>query len=122
MKLLAQSQYEEKRSKFIAFLYEVESEEDAKNILNALKEEHPKARHILRVLRYENKFGAMVSEASEDREPISSMKKVKTFLERDNVKNKGIYVVRYYGGTQLGASHLDHVYFTMAMKLLGKKE
>jgi putative IMPACT (imprinted ancient) family translation regulator len=64
----------------------------------------------------------MVSEASEDREPISSMKKAKTFLERDDIRNQGVYIVRYYGGTQLGASHLDHVYFSLAMKLLGKKD
>ncbi len=122
MKLLNQLFYEEKRSKFYAFLYQIENEEDAKAILASLKEEHSKARHILRVLRYENKFGAMVSEASEDREPISSMKKAKTFLERDDIRNQGVYIVRYYGGTQLGASHLDHIYFSLAMKLLGKKD
>lgn len=110
--------YEEKRSRFLAYLASVDSEEAFKKDLEELKEKNPKAKHIVYAVRYTNKFGAAVTSFSEDREPISSMKKVKGFLEKDDMRGKAVYIVRYYGGTELGASHLDHVYFTMAMKLL----
>lgn len=116
-KLLNQTNYEEKKSRFLAFSYVLEGEEDNKAILKRLREEHAEAKHLLHVVRFKNKFGSQVLEASDDREPISSMKKASRFFERDNVSSFGIYIVRYYGGKELGASHLDHVYFTMAMKL-----
>lgn len=116
-KLLNQTNYEEKKSRFLAFSYLLEGGEDNKAILKGLKEEYADAKHLLHVVRFKNKFGSQVLEASDDREPISSMKKAGRFFERDNVSSFGIYIVRYYGGKELGASHLDHVYFTMAMKL-----
>jgi len=116
-KLFASSTYEEKKSKFLAFAYILDNENDNKDILVSLKKEHEDARHLLHVCRFKNKFDACVLEASDDREPISSMKKAGRIFERDNISDFGIYIVRYYGGKELGASHLDHVYFTMAMKL-----
>ena len=116
-KLFATLNYEEKKSKFLAFAYVLDGEKDNIEVLSALKKEHEEARHLLHVCRYKNKFDALVLEASDDREPISSMKKASRFFERDKISDFGIYIVRYYGGKELGASHLDHVYFTMAMKL-----
>ena len=116
-KLLNKTNYEEKKSRFLAFSYALDGEEDNRAILRKLEEEHPDAKHLLHVVRFKNKFGSEVLEASDDREPISSMKKASRFFERDGISSFGIYIVRYYGGKELGASHLDHVYFTMAMKL-----
>lgn len=116
-KLLNSLTYEEKKSKFLAFSYSLDDEKDNKSILDLLSKEHPQAKHILHVCRYKNHFDAYVLEASDDREPISSMKKASRFFERDNISSFGIYIVRYYGGKELGASHLDHIYFTLAMKL-----
>ncbi|MDD6240737.1 MAG: YigZ family protein [Eubacteriales bacterium] len=113
---LLQIQYEEKKSKFYGFLYSLESEEEVKIILFSLKEEHPKAKHILYAYYCPNRYGAPISGGSEDGEPISSMKKTKAILEKAK-ENYGIFLVRYYGGTNLGASHLDQVYFTLAMRL-----
>ena len=74
-KLFASSTYEEKKSKFLAFAYILDNENDNKDILVSLKKEHEDARHLLHVCRFKNKFDACVLEASDDREPISSMKK-----------------------------------------------
>ena len=116
-KPFASSSYEEKKSKFLAFAYVLGQEEDNKEILVSLKKEHPDAKHLLHVCRFRSHLGSFVLEASDDREPISSMKKAARFFERDNITDFGIYIVRYYGGKELGASHLDHGYFTLAMKL-----
>lgn len=110
--------YTEKSSKFIAIAVKVDGPKDVKDCLETLEKEHKGARHILRALRYRNQFGVYVTEASEDKEPISSMKKTAGLMERKDIKDLGIFIVRYFGGTKLGASHLDHIYFTLATKLM----
>lgn len=118
MKELKTLTYDEKRSQFIGILFQIDEEDDLKRIQEKLDKDYPKANHILRVLRYKNHFGIYVSEASEDKEPISSMKKTRNLMERKDIKDVGVYIVRYFGGTKLGASRLDHVYFTIATDLL----
>ena len=118
MKELKTLTYKEKRSQFIGILFQIDEEDDLKRIQEKLDKDYPKANHILRVLRYKNHFGIYVSEASEDKEPISSMKKTRDLMERKDIKDVGVYIVRYFGGTKLGASRLDHVYFTIATDLL----
>ena len=118
MKELKKITYDEKRSQFIGILFQIEEEDDLKKIQEKLNREYPKVNHILRVLRYKNHFGVYVSEASEDKEPISSMKKARNLIERKDIRDVGVYIVRYFGGTKLGASRLDHVYFTIATDLL----
>ena len=118
MKELKTLTYDEKRSQFIGILFQIDEEDDLKRIQEKLDKDYPKANHILRVLRYKNHFGVYVSEASEDKEPLSSMKKTRNLMERKDIKDVGVYIVRYFGGTKLGASRLDHVYFTIATDLL----
>lgn len=115
--LLFKTTYEEKKSRFLAFGYLLKDERDNKEVLEFLKKTNEDAKHLLHVCRFKNRFDAMVLEASDDREPISSMKKAGRFFERDKIDGFGVYIVRYYGGKELGASHLDHVYFTLAMNL-----
>ena len=118
MKELKTLTYDEKHSQFIGILFQIDEEDDLKRIQEKLDKDYPKANHILRVLRYKNHFGVYVSEASEDKEPISSMKKTRNLMERKDIKDVGVYIVRYFGGTKHGESRLDHVYFTIATDLL----
>lgn len=118
MKELKTLTYDEKHSQFIGILFQIDEEDDLKRIQEKLDKDYPKANHILRVLRYKNHFGVYVSESSEDKEPISSMKKTRNLMEKKDIKDVGVYIVRYFGGTKLGASRLDHVYFTIATDLL----
>ena len=46
MKLMNTYTYEIKKSKFIAYYYNVESKEEITEILDSLKKEHKKARHM----------------------------------------------------------------------------
>lgn len=118
MKLLKSENYAEKRSKFIILLYEVNSLDEVKEILRSLKDEHKKADHILRVSRVYNQFGVKITEASEDKEPISSMKKVASLMEKIDIINRSVFIIRYFGGTKFGASYLDKVYSNLALKIL----
>lgn len=110
--------YTEKSSKFIAIAVRLDSLFDVKQCMQEIETEHKGARHVLRAMRYKNQYGVYVTESSEDKEPISSMKKTASLLERKDIRDFGIFIVRYFGGTKLGASHLDHVYFTLATKLM----
>ncbi len=115
--LLSNLSYEEKKSRFLAFMFSLDGEEDNEMILKQLEKEHPDSKHILHVSRFMNHLSSWTLQASDDREPISSMKKASRYFQRDDIRNMGIYIVRYYGGKELGASHLDQVYFKMTMKL-----
>ena len=118
MKLLNFYIYEEKRSKFYCYLFSINNREEIKTVMNQLKSEHKKAKHILRSCRYSNDSGVSILESNENQEPISSMKKLDFVLEKKDIKNTGIFIVRYYGGTKLGASHLDRLYFDLGLKTL----
>jgi len=99
MKLLNTYTLEIKKSKFIAYYYEVETKEEVKKLWESLKKEHKKARHIPYAYILTNTAGK-----SDDKEPSgTSASPIYQVLERNNLTNKVIFVVRYFGGTKLGA-------------------
>ena len=116
MKEILTFQYTEKRSRFFVYIYEIHSSVEFKSALREIQNQNKKAKHILRVGRFENHYGIYITEASEDKEPISSMKKVASFLEKDGIQDRGIFIVRYFGGVKFGANYLDKVYTDLAMK------
>ncbi len=118
MKEITKYSYTEKRSKFFVYLYEIHSTEEFKSALKIIQEEHKKAKHILRCGRFKNHFDISITEASEDKEPISSMKKVASLMEKNNIQDTGIFIVRYFGGVKFGASYLDKVYTELALNAL----
>lgn len=95
-----------KKSKFIAYYYELEDISDVKKILDNLKIEHKKARHIVHAYKFGNTAGK-----SDDKEPSGTAgTPLYNLLERNNLNNKMICVVRYFGGTKLGAGPLMRAY------------
>ncbi len=118
MNCLHTEEYTEKRSRFIALLYEVENEKAFKEVFQKLLEEHAKARHVLRCGYFLNSFGVPTLTSSEDKEPVSSMKRLSALMERKKTVGYAVFIVRYFGGTKLGASHLDRIYFALGTELL----
>jgi len=119
MTLLSSFAYKEKQSRFLVYLYAVEDTDDARKAQEEVSSQNPKANHLLRVVRAKNRYGVYVTEASEDREPIAAMKKTASLMERKEIQDRAVYIVRYFGGTLFGASYLDKVYFALARKALG---
>lgn len=114
MKLLNTYTLEIKKSKFIGYLYEVKSKEEVKIILEELKKEHKKARHIPYAFVLESTAGK-----SDDKEPSGTAgSPIYTILERLKEKNHAIFVVRYFGGTKLGAGGLLRAYAKCAQEVL----
>ena len=94
MKLLNTNTIEIKKSKFIAYLYEIDEISEIKEILENIKYEHKKAKHIV----YAYKFGSTAGK-SDDKEPSGTAgTPLYNLLEMNNINNKLLIVVRYFGG------------------------
>jgi len=60
------SEYEVKKSKFIAHLVPIE---EFDGLQDKLRAKHPKSRHVVYALRYLNEFDQIVENLSDDGEP-----------------------------------------------------
>ena len=105
MKLINTSYIEEKKSKFYGYLYEIDSKEDINTILEDLKNKNKGYRHIPYAYRLSN-----TASKSNDKEPGNIGLSFLMLLERNNLSNHLILVLRYYGGVKLGASTLSRTY------------
>ena len=108
MKLIKESIYEIKKSKFYAFSYEVNNLEDIKIILDNLKKEHKKARHIVYAYKIDG-----IEKKYDDGEPSGTAGlPLYNIINKKNLNHILIVVVRYFGGIKLGAGGLLRAYNT----------
>lgn len=106
MKLLKESIIEIKKSKFIGLCYEISSPEEAKNIIESLKKEHKKARHIPYAYKINN-----TAKKSDDKEPSNTAGlPIYNILEKKDLNSHLVAVIRYFGGIKLGAGGLIRAY------------
>lgn len=116
MKLLNQFTLEIKKSKFIAYYYEVSSKEDVDTILQMLKKEHKKARHIPFAYKIDS-----FAKKSDDKEPGGTAGlPIYNLIEMNQLNHCLIAVVRYFGGVKLGAGGLLRAYANAANEVLKK--
>lgn len=114
MKLIKTYTYEIKKSKFIAYYYEIDNINEAKDILENLKKEHKKARHIPYAYKCSN-----TASKSDDKEPSNTAgTPIFNIIEKNNLNNVFIAVVRYFGGTKLGAGGLTRAYLNATKEVL----
>ena len=110
------SSYEIKKSTFLAFLTPF-SEFEA--LHERLKNEHPKAAHVVWAYRYLNEFSQIVENSSDDGEPKgTSGPPILNVMRGLNLVNAAIFVVRYFGGIKLGTGGLVRAYGTSAKMVL----
>lgn len=105
-----------KKSRFIAYLYKVESEQEALNYISELKAKFPDANHHCWAfsLIKENKF-----RFSDDGEPSGSAgKPIFSHIQGHDLSNVLVVVVRYFGGTKLGVGGLIRAYGQAAKEVL----
>ena len=101
-----QTQIEVMKSKFIAYLLPLNKEEEFKLILANLHKEHKKARHIVYAYRVD-----MKSKSCDDGEPKGTAgHPLLELLYKKDINNVALLVVRYFGGTKLGAGRLLRTY------------
>ncbi len=100
--------YEEKKSKFIAYIMPYDDFDD---VMQRLKKEHPKARHHVYAYRYLNEFDQIVENCSDDGEPKgTSGKPSLNVLSGHEIINSAVIIVRYFGGIKLGTGGLVRAY------------
>ena len=115
MKLLNESLIIEKKSKFVGMLYEIDNKEEVLSILDSVKSNNKGYRHI----PYAYYLGNTASK-SDDKEPGGIGMSFLNILERNKLDNHLLLVVRYYGGTKLGASNLLRTYSTAANNCINR--
>ena len=106
----------EKRSKFIATLRHIETEEEATAFINEMRTTYWDARH--------NVFAYALSEGnikrfSDDGEPHGTAgKPILEVIDGASLKNVAIVVTRYFGGVLLGTGGLVRAYSGAAQGVL----
>lgn len=114
MKLINTFTYEIKKSKFISYYYEVNSKEEVDEILSNLKKEHKKARHIPYAYKIDN-----IVKKNDDKEPSNTAgTPIYNIIINNNLNNKFICVVRYFGGIKLGSGLLTRTYLYSAKEVI----
>ena len=107
-----------KKSKFIAKVYYIVSSEEAEEIIQEARNEYKDARHVVYayMLKSSGKF-------TDDKEPQGTAgKPIYSLLEKENLINVLVIVVRYFGGILLGTGPLTRAYSTVAKNALSKCE
>lgn len=109
--------FKDKGSKFLAFAFPVQSEDDIKKNLAELKKLHPGANHHC----YAYRLGAakLIFRANDDGEPSNTAgKPILGQIQSKDLTNILIVVVRYFGGTLLGVSGLINAYKQSAAEVI----
>jgi len=109
IKTLSEGTFRDKGSKFIAYAFPFNDEENLKEILASVKSEHPKARHWCYAYRLSP--DRTVFRVNDDGEPSGSAGRpiLNTLLSYE-LTNILVIVVRYFGGTLLGIPGLINAY------------
>lgn len=109
--------FKDKGSKFLAFAFPVEDEEEIKPIIQQLRKEHHSARHHCFAWRLG--FDGANYRVNDDGEPSGTAgRPIYGQMLSFGVTNTLIVVVRYFGGTLLGVSGLINAYKSAAMLAL----
>lgn len=92
-------------------------EADAKKIFLNLKKENKKANHI----PYAYKINERMKK-SDDKEPNgTSGMPILSVIDKNNLNNCAIFIVRYYGGIKLGSGGLFRAYLNAAKNVVNEK-
>jgi uncharacterized YigZ family protein len=115
----SESLLKEKGSKFYAYAFPVNSEEEIINELNILKKEHAQATHIC--YAYKLGLNQIKYRYNDDGEPSNSAgAPIYGQINSFELTNIFIAVVRYYGGTKLGVGGLIQAYRLAAKEAIEK--
>ena len=115
---IGRSDFTEKKSRFLGEARGVNSAEEAREIVTALREEHPRSRHV--VWAYILGRDGSLKGMSDDGEPHGTAgRPVLDHIGGENLTGTLVTVVRYYGGVKLGTGGLCSAYGRSAGEALG---
>lgn len=113
----ATAEFKDRGSKFLAYAWPVKTVEQVKEYLAEVKKEHPKATH--HCFAYRLGTDGMQFRASDDGEPSGTAgKPILGQIDSKQLTDTFVVVVRYFGGTLLGAPGLINAYKSAAAMVL----
>ena len=113
----AEGEIVEKKSRFIATVLPVETEEEVEAFLGELRKTYWDANH--NVYAYRIGQQKMIERFSDDGEPVHTAGlPVLSVLQKEDIRNVCIVVTRYFGGTLLGTGGLVRAYSKAAQEAL----
>ncbi|PIT53506.1 YigZ family protein [Snodgrassella alvi] len=117
----AQAEFKDKGSRFLAFVWPVQSEAEIRQHVQILREQHHKARHCCYAWRLGvdgNRY-----RANDDGEPAGSAgRPILGQIDSAAITDVLVVVVRYFGGTLLGVPGLIHAYKTATAAAIASAE
>ena len=115
---MVQAEVIEKKSKFIANLYPVQSIEEAEELMKEVKKKYHDARHNCVAYRIQGK-DQLIEKSSDDGEPSGTAGgPMLHILQKNQLANVLIVVTRYFGGILLGTGGLVRAYSESLQKAI----
>ena len=117
------AEIEEKKSRFIAHLAHVESEEEALSFLEEIRTEHRMARHNVYAYILRGEGASERIRYSDDGEPqkTAGLPTLQT-LQHAGLTDIACVVTRYFGGTLLGTGGLVRAYTQATQSAIAKSK
>lgn len=110
----------EKKSKFLSYVFDISNNEMALDYISKISNAHKDARHVVYIYSYlEN--NVLNIRFSDDGEPQGTgTKAIYDMLNKEQITNICIVIVRYFGGILLGAGPLSRTYLNSAKEAIGE--
>lgn len=106
----------EKKSRFIANSYHIESKEEAEKKINLIKKKYYDVKHNCFAFSIVDKDGNLLEKSSDDGEPSGTAgAPILNVIRKNNLNNVLIVVTRYFGGILLGTGGLTRAYSSTAL-------
>lgn len=106
------------RSRFIGLVFRIQNEDEVTSLLEKSKKEYPNATHYCYAYRVKGKEGM-----SDDGEPSHTAGlPLLGLLRKQDMDETLVVVVRYFGGTKLGAARLMRTYLASSKRTLENAE
>lgn len=111
--------YKERGSKFLSFAMPIASIEEAKVAVSTYSKKYHKARHVC--FAYRMGKNGETYRSYDDGEPSGCAgKPILRQIDRHNLSNVLVVVIRYFGGTKLGTGGLMRAYREASNEALSK--
>lgn len=108
---LATSEFEVKRSRFIGWVARAETEEQARDVVQAARERYPDARHHCSAFIVHQDGAQPIERSSDDGEPSGTAgKPMLEVLKGSGMQDVVAVAIRYFGGIKLGTGGLVSAY------------
>lgn len=118
IKKQTKAEYTIKKSKFISYLININSRDEALEKLEELKKEYSDATHYCYAYKLENEI-----RFKDDNEPTKTAGlPILKALESKNLNYCICIVIRYFGGIKLGTGPLARAYYTSALESINKAQ